>query len=216
MDRKFFFTALLFGMVFLAAGQKKIDKTVEPNGDKVIMKFDFATKIVIEAWANKTIGLSVSANIDNNQYNDFYSLDVAEKAGKVNIVEKVDFEGIKAKKGTSNMCNFETEINYTLKVPEGLKFDLNTISGEIELKGCKGEMDIESVSGFIDYSVPATHKAKIDLSTVTGDVYSDLKFDQPPKKEITWVGLNHTLSLNGGSIPVELNTVSGNIFLRKL
>jgi len=53
------------------------------------------------------------------------------------------------------------------------------------------------------------------LSTVTGDVYSDVKFDKSASKEISWVGTKRDLTLNGGTLPVKLETVSGDIYLRK-
>ena len=76
-------------------------------------------------------------------------------------------------------------------------------------------MSVNSISGFIDYAVPASMKARINLSTVTGDVYSNLKFDNKPSKEMSWVGTKRDLTLNSGSLPIKLETVSGNIYLRK-
>ncbi len=215
MKKQLMIAILLLGTVYFAHSQKMIDKMIEPNGQKVDMKLSFAGDIIIESWKNDYIELQVSVDINDNSYNDFYSININKNSNKIKIEEDVDFEGIKKEIGTKNLCNFNTEINYTIKVPENLKFDLETISGNIELIGCQGEMDIHSISGFVDYSIPQKHKAKIDLSTVTGDVYSNVKFDRALPKEISWVGTNHEVSLNGGDVPVELKTVSGDIFIRK-
>ncbi len=216
MKKIFITIALVILVCGFGFAQKNVDKIVEVKGGKAEIKFDFADNIKIETWKNDFVEVHVTVDIDNNTYNDFYALNVNEKGGKVQIEEKVDFDGIKKKRGNDRWNNFNTELNYTLKVPESLDFDLNTISGKIELIGCLGEMKINSVSGFIDYSVPASHKTKIDLSTVTGDVYSNLKFDNKIPDEISWVGTSRKLSVNGGNIPVELKTVSGDIYLRKL
>jgi hypothetical protein len=207
--------AMILGLAVIAFSQKVTDKKIDVDGKITEMKLDFADNITIEAWNNNYIELHASANIEDNQYNDFYELNVNEKSGKIEIEEKVDFEGIKKKIGTKNLNNFNTEINYKLKIPKTLNFDVNTISGEIELIGCEGEMTVNSVSGFIDYSIPEKHKTKIDLSTVTGNVYTNVKFDNPLPKEISWVGTNSELTLNGGDKDVELKTVSGDIYLRK-
>ncbi len=214
MKKYIMLLSLLFCVVFFAHSQKIIDKEIKVDKQKVEMELSFADDILIQTWSNKTIELQASIDIDDNKYNDFYTLEVINKNGKIEIIEKVDFEGIKKVKKEKNLCNFNTNLNYTIKVPENLEFDLNTISGEIELIGCQGEMNIKTISGFIDYSIPLSHKAKIDLSTVTGDVYSNVKFDKKIPKKIKWVGTNQKLSLNGGDTDVELKTVSGDIFLR--
>ncbi len=206
---------VFWGSVLPALSQKVVDKRVEVRGQKVRMDFKFADTVTLEAWDKNTIELHITANIDGNRYNDYYSLDVKEQNGRIDMIEHVDFEGIKKEKGSKNLSNFNTEINYKLMVPSDLEFDLNTISGKVELIGSKGKMSVNSVSGFIDYAIPQTHKARIDLSTVTGDVYSNVKFDQKDAGEISWVGTKCALSLNGGNIPVELKTVSGDIYLRK-
>ncbi|MBN1819830.1 MAG: DUF4097 family beta strand repeat protein [Prolixibacteraceae bacterium] len=215
MKRFITITIFMLFTVITSFSQRIVNESVEVNGQEVKMKFDFADNITIEAWNKNTIELQVTVDIDDNTYNDYYSLEVTKGKNRIELIEDVDFEGIKEKTGKKNLCNFNTDLVYTLKVPENLKFDLNTISGEIELIGCLGEMDINTVSGFIDFSIPQSHKANIDLSTVTGDVYSNVKFDNGPSREISWVGTNQQLSLNGGEVDVELKTVSGDIFLRK-
>ena len=215
MKKTFLTAAIILATAVVALAQKVIDKKIDAEGKKAELKLDFAENIKVEAWDNNYVGFEATANIDDNKYNDFYDLKINEKPGKVEIVENVDFEGIKKKLGTKNLCNFNSDINYTIRIPKGLNFSVKTISGEIELIGCEGEMDVNSISGFIDYSIPEKHKAHIDLSTVTGDVYTNVKFDNQASSEISWVGTNRELTLNGGTKDVALKTVSGNIYLRK-
>jgi len=215
MNKLILTIAVLLGTLTLAHSQKTIDQKIDSNNQETEMKFSFADDIILEAWNKNYIELQVKVNIDDNNYNDYYSLEINERSNKIEIIEKVDFEGIKKLKGKKELCNFNTNINYTLKVPGNLKIKLETISGEIELVGCQGEMSIKSISGFIDYSIPQSHKAKIELSTVTGEVYSNVKFDKKVPDKISWVGTNHELSLNGGNTQVDLKTVSGDIYLRK-
>jgi hypothetical protein len=215
MKKSILTAILVVGAIVVSSAQKVITKKVEVQNKRVEMKFDFAENIRIEAWSKNTIELEVTVNIDQNRYNDYYTLNVAENSGSVDLIEKVDFEGIKKLKGAKNMNNFNSEINYKLKVPANLEFNLKTISGQIELLGSVGKMSVNSISGFIDYTIPAALKANISLSTISGNVYSDLKFDKDASKEISWVETKRELSLNGGSLPVELKTISGDIYLRK-
>jgi hypothetical protein len=214
--KKYILTAILIvAAIGVSFSQKVITKKLDVQGKKVEMKFDFAENIRVEAWDKNTVELEVTVNIDNNRYNDYYTLNVNERAGSVDLIEKVDFEGIKKVKVQKDCCNFDTKINYKLKVPANLEFNLKTISGKIELIGSVGKMSINSISGFIDYTIPTALKARINLETVTGDVYSDVKFDKSASKEISWVGTKRDLTLNGGTLPVKLETVSGDIYLRK-
>lgn len=213
MKRLLFVLPFLLGLTCYAQSERIIQKTVNAQGKKVEMKFSFADSIVVEAWDKNSIDLKVTVNIDDNKYNKFYDLKINENGSLCQLTEDVNFKEIQKLKG--DHCNMESHIIYHLKVPARQEFDLNTISGKVDLKGPLGKMSVNSISGFIDYAVPQSHKARIDLSTVTGNVYSNLKFEDKPSKEIAWVGTKRKLVLNGGEIAVALKTVSGDIFLRK-
>jgi len=214
MKKLFVLLAIVVGMQVAAFSQKVIQKNLEAKGKNVEMKFDFADTIFIEAWNKNTLALEVSVNIDENQFNDNYSLNVNENSGNVKLEEVVDFKAIQKKKAKEN-CNINSHIIYTLKVPADLAFNLKTISGQVEIKGTTGKMDVNSISGFIDYAAPSACKAKIKISTITGNVYSNLKFDEQKDKEMKWVGSDYNLVLNGGGPEMALKTISGDIFLRK-
>ena len=177
------------------------------------MKFDFADSIVVETWNKNTLELQVSVNIDNDSYNDDYQLNVKDNRNELELIEKVDFKDVQSK--SKDKQNLKSIINYKLRVPATLEFDLKTISGKVELKGTLGKMAINSISGFIDFIVPKSHSAHIDLSTVSGNVYSNLKFEDKSQEKMSWVGPKRTLILNGGNVAVDLKTVSGDIFLRE-
>lgn len=214
--KKYVLAAILMVVTLgTAFSQKVITKKVDVTGKKMEMKFDFADSIRIEAWNKNTVELEVSVNIDNNRFNEYYKLNENSFSRDIDLVEKIDFEAIKKIKGTGNNCNFDKMIRYKLKVPASLEFSLKTIAGQVILEGSLGKMSVNSISGFIDYTVPSGLKTRINLSTVTGDVYSNLKFDNKPEKEAQWVGTKRELTLNGGTQPIKLETVSGNIYLRK-
>ncbi|HET6558923.1 MAG TPA: DUF4097 family beta strand repeat-containing protein [Prolixibacteraceae bacterium] len=203
----------LLGVTLAGHSQKLIQKNLDVQGKKVAMKFSFADSIIIEAWDQNTIDLKVSADIDNNKYNDYYTLKERNEAGTLYLDEDIDFKSLEKKLGKH--MNIDMNIIYRLRVPANLEFDLNTISGQVEVKGALGKMDINSISGFIDYSIPATLKAKIDLSTISGNVYSDVQFEDKAEKDMTPVGTKRKLTLNGGNVPIALKTISGDIYLRK-
>jgi hypothetical protein len=213
MKRLLILLPILLGLTCYAQTERIVRKTLNVQGKKVEMKFSFADTIAIEAWDKNTIELQVTVNIDENRYNDFYDLKVNEGANLCQLVEEVNFKEIQKKRG--DKCNLESHILYKLKVPANLEFSLNTISGQVEMKGILGKMEVNSISGFIDYTVPQTCKARINLSTISGNVYSNLKSEDKSTKEISWVGTQRKLTLNGGTQDIALKTISGNIYLRK-
>jgi DUF4097 and DUF4098 domain-containing protein YvlB len=96
---------------------------------------------------------------------------------------------------------------------------LYTISGNITvtLTGVNKTKptSIASVSGDVDVTVPAGIAANLEMSTVSGNMYSDFDIS-PSKNQMRRVGGNTiTTPLNGGGGDLKLSVVSGNIYLRK-
>jgi hypothetical protein len=213
MKRLLVLLPLVVALGFCAHSQKLVQKNLELRGKSVEMKLTFADTITVEAWGNNRIELQVSVNIEENRYNDYYELKVKDQGSNLVLEELVDFKAIHKQRGENQ--SLRTEIVYKLRVPSNLEFSLNTISGKVVLKGILGKMTVHAISGFIDYTVPSNCKAQLNLSTVSGNLYSDLKFDEKPGKDISWVGTKQKLSLNGGTMDIALKTVSGDIYLRK-
>lgn len=96
---------------------------------------------------------------------------------------------------------------------------LSTISGDIDIVFASLSKDrsvsIASISGEIDVKVPATAGMDIELSTVSGNIYSDFDFPADDKKMKRIGGNSVKTQLNGGGASIKLSNVSGNIYLRK-
>ena len=99
----------------------------------------------------------------------------------------------------------------------------NTVSGNIEVVFTKVNQTkpshLSSVSGYVDVSMPADTKAKLAMSSVTGEIYSDLdiKFATDEKSRgIPAVRRNISgANLNGGGVELTIKSVSGDLYLRK-
>jgi len=98
---------------------------------------------------------------------------------------------------------------------------LNSTSGDAEITISKlnqnSPTSISLVSGDLDITLPAVSPAQLNLSSITGEIYTD--FDLKLKSDKG--GLNHVgggeieANINNGGVSVKLNCVSGNIYLRK-
>jgi lia operon protein LiaG len=96
---------------------------------------------------------------------------------------------------------------------------LSTISGDIDItfgQIVTGKpFSINSISGEIDITLPAKTAADVEMSAVSGRMYSDFDFSDK-SKDMSQVGGNElNTKLNGGGAKISIVTVSGNIYLRK-
>ncbi len=105
---------------------------------------------------------------------------------------------------------------------------INSVSGNVEATFTSFNQteptSLASVSGFIDISLPASDKASINISSITGNVYNNLNLESVKKsdKDTRADGLgsirntgDNSYTLNGGGQKMYLKSVSGNIYLRK-
>jgi hypothetical protein len=96
---------------------------------------------------------------------------------------------------------------------------LSTISGDIEVTfsslATGKPFSINSISGEIDITLPATIAADVEMSAISGRMFSDFDFGTK-SKDMNQVGGNVlSTKLNGGGAKFNIMTVSGNIYLRK-
>ena len=97
----------------------------------------------------------------------------------------------------------------------------STLSADIELVFSSlsqaGPTSITSTSGDIDVTLPANTAGDFDMSTTSGEVYTDMDFEFSDEDGLRrWGGgMSADAKLNGGGVAVVLRSVSGDIFIRK-
>lgn len=95
---------------------------------------------------------------------------------------------------------------------------LSTISGDIKVAFTQVAKDkpisIASISGEVDVTLPASAPINLEMSTISGGMYTD--FDLKSDKDMKKVGGgNIKATLNGGGVDFKITNISGNIYLRK-
>ena len=110
----------------------------------------------------------------------------------------------------------EIEIYYTVYMPKGLILEGKSITGNYDLTYSGMEYRLKTISGDIDLKVPSDDNLDISMKTISGEVYTDLDFTFPDGKEGLHqiVGTNAKGRLGIGGKRIDLETISGNIFLR--
>jgi hypothetical protein len=121
--------------------------------------------------------------------------------------------------GDDNPCNdeqdgeldvFEDEarIEFTVRVPAGVRFAAHTVDGDIEARGLRSDVDAASVTGDVRVATTGTARA----ATVTGNVDATFSDTDGEDMEFASVSGDVTVRLaNDVGARVDANTLSGNI-----
>lgn len=122
------------------------------------------------------------------------------------------------------------KVDYVIYVPKNMQLKVKSISGSVETENYTGilkldlisgnitvkkhakDMHLKTISGDIDIYVA---DAKLEAKTLTGGVYSDLDIDFSKGKKKGY-GSKIVTTINKGTASLKLNTISGDIFLRKI
>lgn len=179
-------------------------------GQTLNLDFKFANEIKISTWNKQEVFVKATVNINDNKDNEDFYFEVNDANGVLEIASEIKEMKEKSK------GNFNTDLNFEVKIPNNIKLDLNTISGDIVTTGFDKQMNLNTISGFIDITYPASGKANIKAKTISGEIYTNHEMDlgeEDTKHSI--VGQKVDAKLNGGGEQIDLKTISGNIYLRK-
>ncbi|QHL87909.1 hypothetical protein GU926_10895 [Nibribacter ruber] len=226
---------LLWGIGNLHAQKKTVEKTLTvPASQKVNLNLKFANDIKITAWDKKEAYIKVTYEINGGKGNEAMKITFTPSADQLSILTDLDHEYLKTQASTENDCpdgysqtsgtyikgkaaRFTcTRIDYEIFLPRQANVTLETINGDIELRGFTGPVKAKSISGFVDMDWPTQKGASVALKTITGEVFTDLALQFPAgKKEMSMIGHQLNGSLNKGGAAIQLESISNNIYLRK-
>lgn len=224
--------------------QKKVTKNVKSNNvENVFVHLKFAQNIVIKNWNKNEISVEASVNLNNNTENEKFSLESTKDNNTLEVKSNYgdlfkkhkNNVTITHKKNDCNSYNYCSNhnsviVDYVIYVPKKMSLKIKSISGNVEADNFNGslnldlisgnitvkkhskEMKLKTISGDIDIFVSdATFEAK----TLTGGVYSDLDIDFNKNKKKRF-GTKIIATIKNGAASLKLNTISGDIFLRKI
>jgi DUF4097 and DUF4098 domain-containing protein YvlB len=97
-------------------------------------------------------------------------------------------------------------------MPEKIKFSVETINADVTIKGQTRDMNVKSISGYIDLTEPEGKQADLDFSTISGRMYSN--HELALNKMHSGIPMKINEKLNNGGDPIKLETISGDIYFR--
>lgn len=190
--------------------QQIIEKHMDFSGkESLTLKIQIADSINIQTWNKNEVYVKASVNINENKDNEAYLASFDESGNSLTVNAKFRDKYFK---GKNNCCN-NTDIYWQVFMPEKTKFSVETINADITITGQTREMRVKSISGSIDLSVPVNKQAFLEFSTISGRMYSNHEIAL--NKLHSGIPLKISEKLNNGGDPINLETISGDIYFRK-
>jgi len=180
--------------------------------NSVVLNIQIADSIRIIPWNQNEVYVWASVNINNNKDNDKYLWTFNESGTRIEIGAKYADKQFWSR-SSDNCCCCESEIYCEVHIPENADISVESISGNLIISGKTSNVKAKTISGFIDMTVSPDRKADLEFKTITGTVYTNI--DMNPGNEHKSGISNFTGSINGGGNPISLETISGDIYLRK-
>ncbi|MEE4196507.1 MAG: DUF4097 family beta strand repeat-containing protein [Bacteroidales bacterium] len=141
---------------------------------------------------------------------------------------KIDYRSPFAKE-TIRVVNFSNELEISTL---NRNLDLKNVTGPVVLNTTNGDINIafssinqeaptsiSSINGVVDITLPHSTPAKISLSTINGEIFTnfDINFEKKTKNGLSYIGGGQKINgtINGGGVDIKLSTINDNIYLRK-
>lgn len=206
---------ILFSVIVcVGVAQTRITENVIVSDQTLLdLDFPFADDIIIKAWDRNEVKVDVDVTINGGDDDDIFQLETDKNSQSISI--RLDKDLWKESgKGGSN-CNWNSELFYTVYLPSSLRLKAKTINGNFILEPYGEEVSLQTISGDIDITIHngLDFKAK----TISGEIFSDLDIEYPDGKEglKQIVGMNVKGRVSDGGPVMNIETISGNIYLRK-
>jgi len=197
-----------------AYAQKIVEKHFDfAQKNFVALNIQIADSIRIITWNKNEVYVKASININDNKDNDDYAVSFDDSGARIEMKAKFVEKPQRVKNDSCHCyCNNTSKIYCDVYLPENAAFSVETIDGNITISGKTDEMKVHTISGFIDLTMAPDRKADVKLNTISGTIYSNLALNGAEHK-----AASSTISqaYNGGGKPLNLETISGDIFIRK-
>jgi hypothetical protein len=227
--RFFFFWLLAFVSGCLSHAQTPLpeNRYAMPAGKTATLKLPYARSINVRTWDKAELQFDVTIRSNQKELESLHRVNVEDDKDALVITTDFPKDSGWGKKvncwnsncDSTNIARVERgdciclQMDYTILLPPGTSLSIETISGDVEVRGCTGNVRVKTISGFVDIDRQPSVPSDIDFHSVTGIFYTD--FDLNMDKKSSSYDRRLKTSLNGGGQAVVAETVSGDIFFRK-
>lgn len=204
----------------LSAQPKKVTESVAVAGQTNLdLDFAFADDILFKTWDKNEVLVEVMVEINEGEDNDIFTLNSSTSTSTIYIEMDEDMwkKISKEKNGKWSNCSYTSTINYTVYLPKKMNVRSETISGDYAFEYFGAEMELKTISGEIDVTIPEKNGMDFKAKTISGEIFSNIEISYPYGKEglRQVVGQDVRGRVSNGGVESTFETISGNIYLRK-
>ncbi len=204
----------ILGFVALHGQPLKVFETLPVSGQENLnLDFPFADEVILKIWDKQEVLVEVEVSINDDEDNDIYFL--TKRSTDNTLYFEMD-QGAFEDRSRKRNC-WDMEINYTVSLPASMVIEAESISGNYSLEYYGKPAFFKTISGDIDLTIPDGKGLEFKVKTISGEVYTDLDISYPEGKEglRQVVGTNVRGKISNGGEFIDMETISGNIYLRK-
>ena len=213
-------SAVLCLIVCQMQAQKIIEKHIDFSQKKsVSLNIQIADSIRIITWNKNEVYVKASVNINDNKDNEVFKMTFDQSADDIDVDARFVMDRntncCSYSKNDCCNCNCKSEIFCEVYIPENVDFSAESISGNIIISGKTARIRAHSISGFIDLAVSPGRPADVKMNTISGRMYSDFEFQSDARMRRNGGNSIQTQVNGGGGQPIDIETISGDIYFRK-
>lgn len=210
-----------------AIAQRLEEKSVPwQAGQAVSLDLKYAREIQITTWERDEVSLRVSVSINDDTENDAWSITTNSTKDQIRVVSDLetpegkysgDCPGQGYQMSEGRYCSL---IVYEIYLPQAAALRVETLGGNITLRGMQAEVFAKSLSGFVDADWSAQRGASVVMKSITGEVYTDLDLGldgaaEAERHQGSPVGWEIEGKVSGGGVSVQLESISDDVYFRR-
>lgn len=218
-------------LISSACAQKIIEKQLLFSSNQAVnLNFKYADTIQVYYWDKAEVSVRIEAVINQGKLNDLLVVETLFNDKEISVT--TDFDKALFIQSREEDCPGPRThlsytgngqkyyacgiINYQVYLPRQAKLKIETVTGNIIMRGAETTVFAKAAIGFVDLSWLETQGANLAIKTIRGEVYTDLDIDFKTKvKRDPYTGYTLEGTVNGGGPEVYLESTLSNLFIRK-
>lgn len=195
------------------------------NFTEIDLDFKFADSINIKIWDKDEVYVRTTVDINNGLHNDKFTFKTKTNGDRLIINSEIkDLDKIGKERKVKDLetgeiiemnCHVKMDLFFEVFMPNNIALTLETISGNINSAQLKANQKLHTISGDIDFTLPENASVDLEMKTISGEMYTNFELSSDKDGLKHFVSTEIIKSLNGGGKKLNLETISGNIYLRK-